>query len=331
MKRIKERVLGVLRALPFGLQGAEREIMGSNNTGEDGTVITQEVSDERVAKHLLKGELTQEVEELRYRTYKVSNESENYNYAGNGVAFKAEGIETPRKDRTKFNVTQENRIICSSILKELQHVDNYGAEEYRVEISYNDIVRFKLEQFAHTINVRIDESEGVIETTLRFWKAADKYKITSRPFLNALKKAVDLDNKYAISRNEILSSVKTISFSTYKASGDDDFTTYAFTDGCRYIGSSETDDEYTLTFAWDSYVRSPLNLEEKYYSKTMDDKYKARERKNVDLNLSPLEKKHFCHLCGREVDEYSANIQMADGQPPICNECLKKALKNKQS
>ena len=62
MKKIKGYMLNLLRALPFGLQGAEREIMGSNNTGEDGTVVTQEVSDERVAKHLLKGEVTQYLE-----------------------------------------------------------------------------------------------------------------------------------------------------------------------------------------------------------------------------------------------------------------------------
>lgn len=327
MKKIKNFILGLFKALPFGLQGAEREIMGSNNTGDDGTVITQEVSDERVAKHLLKGEVTQEVEELRYRTYKVANESEKYQYVGNGVAFKSENDDSPKRSRTKYNVTQENRIICSSILKELQHMDNYGVDEYRIEITYNDIVRFKLEQYAHTINVKIDETSGIIETSLRFWKTSDKYKTTSRQFLNALEKAVKLDNEYAISKNEILSSVKTISFSTYKASGDDDFVTYAFTEGCKYVGSSETDDEYVLTFAWSSYIRMPLNLEEKYYSKTMDDKYKAVERKNVDLNLTPLEKKCFCPICGREVDEYSANIQMADGRKPICNDCMKKTLK----
>ena len=52
MKKIKRYILGFLKALPFGLQGAECEIMGSSNTGEDGTVITQEVSDERVSMPL---------------------------------------------------------------------------------------------------------------------------------------------------------------------------------------------------------------------------------------------------------------------------------------
>ena len=187
MKKIKGYMLNLLRALPFGLQGAEREIMGSNNTGEDGTVVTQEVSDERVAKHLLKGEVTQEVEELRYRTYKVANESEEYKYIGSGLAEKKEKKPEKKSERTKFNVTQENKIICSSILNELKHMDDYGVENYRIEITYNDIVRFKLEQFAHTINVKVDEKKGIFETTLRFWKEPDRYNITSRPFLNELK------------------------------------------------------------------------------------------------------------------------------------------------
>ena len=326
MRRIKDYIINIARSLPFGLQGAEREITGSNDTGEDGTVITQEVSDERVSRHLLKGEVTQEVEELRYRTYRVAGEADNYNYAGNGVAFKKDDADKPKGNRTKFNVTQENRIICSSILKELQHIDDYGTEEYRIEITYNDIVRFRLEQYAHSINVKVDENNGIFETTLRFWKAADRYKVTSKPFLNALKKAVELENEYAISKNEMLSSVNSISFSTYKASGDDDFTTYAFTEGCRYAGSSETDDEYTLTFSWKSYTRIPLNLEEKYYSETMDEKYRTMEKKDVQLNLSSLEKKYFCPICGKEIDEYSTNIQMADGQKPICKDCLRKAL-----
>lgn len=326
MKKIKRYILRLLRALPFGLQGAEREIMGSSNTGEDGTVITQEVSDERVSKHLLKGEVTQEVEELRYRTYKVAGESENYNYLGNGVAVKKEEKTEKKTERTKFNVTQENKIICSSILNELKHIDDYGVENYRIEITYNDVVRFKLEQFANAINVRIDEKNDVFETSLRFWKEPDKYNTTSRQFLNELKKAVELKNAYAISRNEILTSIKTISFCTYKASGDDDFTIYGFTEGCKYKGSSETDDEYILTFTWDSYTRIPINLESKYYSKSMDDKYRNHTRKNVEIMATPVEKKYFCQICGAEVDEYSASIQMADGKPIICKNCMKKTI-----
>jgi DNA-directed RNA polymerase subunit RPC12/RpoP len=124
----------------------------------------------------------------------------------------------------------------------------------------------------------------------------------------------------------MLTSIKTISFCTYKASGDDDFTIYGFTEGCKYKGSSETDDEYILTFTWDSYTRVPLNLESKYYSKSMDDKYRNHTRKNIEIMAAPVEKKYFCQICGAEVDEYSANIQMADGKPVICKNCMKKTI-----
>jgi hypothetical protein len=80
MNKVINRLKSLFYSLPFGLKAADSEIMGANSTGEvDDTVIQQQVNDKRVAKHLLKGEITQEVEELRYRTYKVDKESNKYN------------------------------------------------------------------------------------------------------------------------------------------------------------------------------------------------------------------------------------------------------------
>ena len=87
---LKNKLLNILYSLPFGLKGADSEIFGSKTNSENGTEISQEVSDERLGKHLLKGEVTQSVEELRYKTYKVANESKNYNFIGNGNAIKEE-------------------------------------------------------------------------------------------------------------------------------------------------------------------------------------------------------------------------------------------------
>jgi transcription elongation factor Elf1 len=58
----------------------------------------------------------------------------------------------------------------------------------------------------------------------------------------------------------------------------------------------------------------------------MDDKYRNHTRKNVEITATPIEKKYFCQICGAEVDEYSANIQMADGKPVICKNCMKKTI-----
>jgi hypothetical protein len=121
MNKIKNFFKTLWYGLPFGLKGADTEIMGSKSLDGDGVTIGQEVSDERVAKHLLKGEVTQEVEELRYRTYKVSEEADKYKYLGNGIAIKQEEKQV-NNIKTKYRFTQENENICESVLQSLNQV-----------------------------------------------------------------------------------------------------------------------------------------------------------------------------------------------------------------
>ena len=162
MNKIKKYFLNLIYGLPHGLKAADTEIMGSKQMDSNGTTINQEVSDERVAKHLLKGEVTQEVEELRYRTYKVENESKNYKYLGNGVAVKENNIEK-KQDRTKFKFTQDNENICESVSETLKQVGNYGVERYRFEIDYNSFVRFKVEKFM----IKIDVESACVACSIR--------------------------------------------------------------------------------------------------------------------------------------------------------------------
>ena len=174
MSKIKKYFLNLWYGLPFGMKAADTEIMGNKSVDDNGVTIQQEVSDQRVAKHLLKGEVTQEVEELRYRTYKVANESENYKYLGNGVAVKEEKEERPI-DRKRHRFTQDNENICQSVLDSLKQVGNYGVEKYRFEIDYDAFVRFKVEKFATKVDVNINDETGLIETTLHFNMEPDPY------------------------------------------------------------------------------------------------------------------------------------------------------------
>ena len=75
MNKIKKFLLNIWYGLPFGLKAASEEIMSGGEVEQNGSSINQEATDNRVAKHLLKAEVTQEVEELRYRTYKVAGEA----------------------------------------------------------------------------------------------------------------------------------------------------------------------------------------------------------------------------------------------------------------
>lgn len=326
MNRLVKIFYRILYALPFGIKGADKAIMGGADELPSGTEINQEVSDERVAKHMLKGEVTQEVEELRYRTYRVSNESENYDYVGNGVAVKTDRRRDPELKRKKIRFTQENELLCASVLEEMGHINDYGVERYRIEATYDGPVRFKLEQFITTIDVSINTKEGEeqIDTVMHFTKTPNPYNAKSMPFINELAKVKDIKGEYGISRNEILSSLKTISFNTYKASNEDNFVTYGFFNP-TYAGFEENEDEFRLRFSWESFARVPLNLEEKYYSKTMDEKYRNKERKNTPVNMSNVERKRYCSVCGKEMSTYDGDIQEYDGGVAICTECLAKA------
>lgn len=328
IKKLQKVLLNFYYGLPFGLKAAGDEIMGGGEADQAGTEVNQQVTDKRVAKHLLKGEVTQEVEELRYRTYRVANESENYKYIGNGVAVKQEK-EKP-KDKTRFKFSQENENICESVLSTMNQVGKYGLEKYRFEIDYNSFVRFKVEKFAKKVDVDIDEKTGKIETTLHFNTEPDPYDAASMPFINELKKLLDAKSEYEISRNEIATSIYNFSFTTYKAYNEDDLVNYSFIKGGKFKEFKQEGYEYFLTLTWDEYLRLPLDLESKYYSKSMAEKYANKERKDVAPEMAIKERKRYCSVCGKEMSVYDADIQEADGHKPICKDCLNKALKNEE-
>lgn len=332
MSKIKKFFLNLWYGLPFGLKAAGDEIMGAGEADQTGTEIQQQVSDQRVAKHLLKGEVTQEVEELRYRNYKVAGEADNFEYLGNGVAVKKEnGKKAAQKDKYKFS--QENGLMVSTVLEELNRVNDYGVEKYRLEINYNSLTRFKIEQFVTLIDVNIDvrkeTNPTIIETTLHFEKQPDPYNPKARPFLNELVKLRDVKTQYQIERNEMASSIDNMNFVTYKATNELDFTNYAFVEGAKFKSFEETEHEYLVTYEWPGYVRIPLDLEGKYYSKSMDEKYRNNERKEVAPEMVNVERKAYCSVCGAEMSVYDADIQRADGREPVCKNCLEKALKSK--
>ena len=192
MNKIKKYLLNLWYGLPFGLKAAGDEIMGAGDADQAGSEINQQVSDQRVAKHLLKGEVTQEVEELRYRTYKVAEESENYSYIGNGVSIKKG--KGKKKNIHKF--IQENELMVSSVLEEMQRVGSYGTEKYRFEITYTDFPRFKIEQFATQVDVDINDKDGKIETSFHFSTRPNPYDMKSKPFITEAEKLEYVKNDH---------------------------------------------------------------------------------------------------------------------------------------
>lgn len=325
MNKIKKFLMNIWYGLPFGMKAANEELTSGVASQGNGISIQEEVSDKRVGRHLLKGEITNEVEELRYRTYRVADESENYKYIGSGTAIKDEKNNGNNKKKHKF--TQENRNVCESVLDGLNQVGSYGIEKYWFEIDYNYFVRFKLEKFATRVDVNINDDVGLIETTLHFNSEPNPYDSASKPFINELAKLINLENKHAIDRNEIAQCVKNLSFVTYKSDNEDDLVTYSFVNGGKFKSIEKKGYEYLITLEWSEYMRVPLNLEAKFYSKSMADKYENKEKKYQDGLMQESERKRYCSVCGKEMPVYDADIQEADGHKAICKECMNKIVK----
>ena len=105
MKKFWRTIKSLWGGFFWGLKSADEIVFQSSENNTPGSTIIQEVSDKRVSKALLKGEVTQEVEELRYRTYRVDREAKNYEYIAPTLAFRKE---KEKKDNDSKFITYEN-------------------------------------------------------------------------------------------------------------------------------------------------------------------------------------------------------------------------------
>lgn len=341
MNNFFNKIKSILYSLPFGLKAADTEIMGSNVSGDgNDTVINQQVNDNRVAKHLLKGEITKEVEELRYRTYKVNRETDNYEYVGHGVAVKKD----EKKDNGIIRFSQENKLICNDVLSELKSVGTYGVEKYTVSINYSSPVRFKLQEFLTLVDVVIKDKEKAV-TALHFNDTRNPQMFKSKPFVAELEKLEELFNKndtYGLSRNDFASSVLCMSFTTFKATNrQPDVVSYSFISP-ELISVHHENGEFKLVYQWKDYNR--IDLTDKFFNAELEEKYKHKEKKVVptDMTVDEGNKKseddwwfnhakttYKCCKCGKDIMTYRDGFIIdKDLHEPVCLECYSKSLLN---
>lgn len=343
MNNFFRKLKNILYSLPFGLKAADTEIMGSNVSGDgNDTVIKQQVNNNRVAKHLLKGEVTQEVSELRYRMYKVGRESDKYEYIGNGMASKKDEKEKPTNI---IRFSQENKLICNDVLTELNSVGTYGVEKYTVSINYVSPVRFKLQEFLTLVDVVIKNGENAV-TTLHFSDIRNPQVFKSKPFiaeLEKLEKLFEKNDTYGLSRNDFATSILCMSFTTFKATDrQPDVVSYSFVTP-ELIGVHHENGEFKLIYQWKDYTR--LDLTDKFYNAELEEKYNKKEKKNLasDITVEEAEGKnvddwwykHYssvykCSKCGKEIHTFKDGFIIDnETNEPVCLECYSKSLLKK--
>lgn len=308
MKNLLRRLKIGLYTFFASLKKTEETILTpiTNDNGENG--VHKEVHNQRVSQHLLKGEITQEVVDLRYRDYTVASAAKNLRYTPDGRVVKIKND----SNSTKFTVI--NKDIRLSILDSISfEKDRKFEHTHTLQMKYNVIPRFKLEKSCITMDVNIDAKTVI----LHFIKHFNVYN-QDKPFINELKKICD--NNLPLARHEF-NELEEIKFISFKINGVDDYIQYIFKK-LNAINIEEKDTEYVLTYNFDSYEME--NLIDKFYSEEMAAKYENHEKKHVQMDNTLEEKEYeMCEICGKPIIEYvEEDFRNIYTTQNICHLCL---------
>lgn len=345
-------------ALFYGMKATEDTAF--HQTGfslGEGTSIIKEVEDKRVSKALLKGEITQEVEELRYRTYKVDKESKTFEYFAPTLAMKRDKQDTKflkydDRDGLELITVQPNDFIVETVGETLEQVGGRGKRtEYRIKIKRNFVPRYKIEEYITRLDVKkLDETHVILDMYVSKYPNDKDFK--SKGFVREVEKIRDEKIK-----SDIL-DYEEVSFITNHAYKLDDMIKFVFKN-IWFKEVVEFDGHYIVRFKA-SIQQDIIDLTKIYYSKTMDEKYKNKEKKEVILNFNDyvVSNVYTCQECGKEIvmdnelmDAISAyegrditSEEINEDNPQVlefmdmqiseqtfgkrlCSECLKKYLK----
>lgn len=261
-----------------GLASADDVIQGHINDDSEKTIGIHQVKDiHRVAPALLRGEVTKEVAELRYRDYLVSEASRHYDKYGNlttyGLYYTNEG--------NNYKFTGVNHEICASITDS----NVFTQSSYTLKITYEDSVKFLLEKYCD--NFSVDKNF----ITLRFSTLPNRNVITSKAFCNYLK--TEMMNN---SLGGTYSRLKEIKFVSYKISSIPNYLEFKFED--LILTEVFFDDEkHECVMKYSANFYTVEDLTKKYVVDELKDKYSNKEAKYLPQESFNVEYK-LCEICG---------------------------------
>ena len=285
---------------------------GGVDSAGGGTVIVQDVKQgaHALSKALLRGELTEEVKQLRYRNYKVDREAKKYKYFAPTLALKKkEGkdnkfISYDKSDGLEVITIQYNYPLSEDILDAINQIEDGGrgkGPKYKIEIGRTFRPRFKIEEFLKKVVVkRFDETHAILDLYFskypeRFFRTSNDKSFRSKVFIHEIENIRDNEVK-----SDMLDMEK-LRFVTKNAYKKDDLFEYVFRN-IWFKEVTEFDGDYILRFKA-QIIHDGVDLTAAYYNKIMDEKYQNKAKKDVVLDLSgtvPVET-YVCADCGKVV------------------------------
>lgn len=289
MGKILHKLKGLLYGIPFGMKGADEILTATNTDPDNGTSVEQKQEQKSVLNDLLKGELTQEVEELRYETFKAEEMSNEYTYIGSGQAVKKNGESgLKRRKFVQYNAHQEYSVQESMEMLKSENKAKWDDWKDRnvFKATYkNPFVKFKLENYVE--KVRVELNKDSYKTYMYF--IDDYYCRKTKPLVNFAKKTKkefealqNEENKKKIlsylEKNELCNELESWSFTTINATND-------VPNGIDYNFKSpkleeiqEEDGYVVLVYSWKNFDGNVL-LSEKFKSESAEKKFENKEKR----------------------------------------------------
>ena len=252
-KKIKDSLFTLSFRLFSGLHSADRKAFGPKDTtgGDDGGGLEVQDEENNVLHDLLRGEVTQEVRELRHEMYYAERESHKYKYTGNGTAVKKNSLydggikNLENSEDLKIILFQYNKEDSGGLTDELSDDPNHDyrvkdRREFTLKIGRNFTPRFRIEEFTDKFVVKAaDETHVIID--LYVTKYESQFNRRHRPFLN------EMERIYQGDKLSDVISFDTLSFVSFKAYGVDDLIEFHYKN-VRFENIVEYDGSYVVKF-----------------------------------------------------------------------------------
>ena len=292
MKRLWYSIKLFFYSLFHGMKAADDVLTTSNKEiSSGGATEEQKLEETNLYSALLKGEVTQEVKDLRYEMYESVRQSKDWKYLGNGQAVKRNHmlVKSPMKiddeDGLKVILIQDNKVHMQGADNSINNIDKVltirteADAEHTFKATHEYLVRHKIETYSRKLVVKLTGEENKFK--LDFY--ISEYPIENDP--RAVYVVKELESLYnSKSRTSDLTDLITLTFTTDKAYGDDDWKIYDFKIS-EYVGIKKFDGNYILSF----YASLPNGVEDTTNEFNDDESVKkfekkeARKKKTVSL------------------------------------------------
>lgn len=295
-KNLLYKIKLTLKLFFIGLRAGDDAIFGTDITSSDGDSMFEKQMGGGVFHDLIEHKVTQEVEEIRDKHYRVFKESDHFNTStitmgvdenGNISGFKVPRLS--KKPEWSFikHVDVYNTNLPIVTIQDNRHYEsssktNGGLYDYEttLEIKRDGITpRFEIEKFVKKMVVR-EPNDSEDKAFVDFYVAteASQFGKIDAIFISNIAQIFETKNF----RSDIL-DFSEIQWVSYKAWGCDDICWFYF-DKVSPVDINVFDGNFVLTFDC-HIVKNGEYIPEKYRTKTLDNKYKVNAPKDSTFTV----------------------------------------------